>query len=770
MTVPAKAAPPKTILAVTAARHACFASDPVTRRAPRLSAGRSGVLDAARIAQAIAGFPIITCDIFDTAVMRRLARPEDVHLATGARALAAGLTSCAPEAFREYRLAAEAAERAEHVQAGDDEIAIADVYRRLQAAGVLTDATAAAHLEFVIEQTVCHPVQPVLAALAARDPGQRLVFLSDTTLPSAWLAAILTNCGYGDRPEVICSAEAHCTKAAGGLFVHVLRTLGCQPRDVIHLGDNPLADVARARQHGIVTLHLPPPHIPPEPSDVGAQAYVMRLAHSLQRSRATLSASGAQPARAAAQSAEATEQLAKMTARPAKATAQPAEGSVQPAEAIPQPAEGSAQPAEATPQPAEATAPPARSALHDPRLLRICLGPLIGFTLFVLAEARRRGIRRIYFMARDGYLPLAIARRLRTRRAEAPQLAYLPCSRQAILLPTLLDDLPQLARLVADGMLGRPLHAALNTLGIAPDTTAGMARAAGQDPDQPVRGTEGQDAVRRLIDAHRETILATLRQRRDAALAYLGECGFLDPGPRMVVDVGWRGSVQKALATLVGATPTDIFGAYLGLWPEALCAGLNPHNAAGYLFSFGHPKPLLDIVHQGYVLFELYFSAPHGPVSHYTEENGRAVPVFAADHEQNERVRRQTVAAIEAASLTAFDEMDAILDGAWPEAIDAASALSEMVPLLTHPSVQDVAALNRVPYIHGLDGAFNVRAVNPVPLRQLVMDTPAALRRIANAPWQAGTLRASLPWPVPDMGFPEFADRVQRLRRLLRFR
>ena len=144
--------------------------------------------------------------------------------------------------------------------------------------------------------------------------------------------------------------------------------------------------------------------------------------------------------------------------------------------------------------------------------------------------------------------------------------------------------------------------------------------------------------------------------------------------------------------------------------------------------------------------------------------------MFAADHEQNERVRRQTVAAIEAASLTAFDEMDAILDGAWPEAIDAASALSEMVPLLTHPSVQDVAALNRVPYIHGLDGAFNVRAVNPVPLRQLVMDTPAALRRIANAPWQAGTLRASLPWPVPDMGFPEFADRVQRLRRLLRFR
>ena len=181
---------------------------------------------AARIAQAIDGFPIVSCDIFDTAVMRQLARPEDVHLATGARAAAKGLTTCRAEAFREYRLAAESAARAELVQANDDEIAIATVYQRLQASGVVTDAAAAASLEFATERAICRPVAAVLAALAARRPGQRLIFLSDSMLPADWLATILADCGYGDLLEVICSAEVRRTKARGGLFAHLVGKAG----------------------------------------------------------------------------------------------------------------------------------------------------------------------------------------------------------------------------------------------------------------------------------------------------------------------------------------------------------------------------------------------------------------------------------------------------------------------------------------------------------------------------------------------------------------
>lgn len=693
-------------------RHAHNTLQPVTWQPPKrlawLVRRSASETVAARIAQAIGGFPIVTCDIFDTAIMRLLARPEDVHLATGARAAARGLIRCTPEAFREYRLAAERVARAEVVQTSDDEIAILTVYERLRTAGVVTDPVAVAELEFAVERSVCRPVAEVAAALAARPPGQRLLFLSDSMLPGDWLAMLLADCGYGDQCEVICSADARRTKARGGLFAYALQKLGCTARDVVHLGDNPQADIARARENGIAALHLPYQANSPEPDDVARRAYVVRLAQSRRRSRAALS------------------------------------------------------------EAAQDRSAQAQGALHDPRLQRICLFPLIGFSLFVLAEARRRGIRRVYFMARDGHLPLAIVSRLVARSNESFELAYLHVSRQAIILPTLFDDHPQLARMIADAATNRPLHGALIALGIDAETTSVMARAAGLDPNQPVRGQAGNEAVHQLLDAHRDRILAVLRERREAALAYLGQSGFLEPGPRMIVDVGWRGSVQKALTALSDVPATDIFGCYVGLWPDAMTGSFGVDTAAGYLFSFGHPKWAADIVRQGYILFELFFSAPHGSVSHYASEDGRAVPIHAAQAEPGGSIRSQTVAAIERRCLAEFDRLDKILDGAWPDAIDAASALSEMESLLAWPSARDVAAINRVPYIHGIDGTLNSPPVNPIPLRTLLRDMPRAIERIRNAPWRSGTLRASLPWPIPNVGFPEFVDRVERLRRMFR--
>ncbi|HEY1932702.1 MAG TPA: hypothetical protein VGG99_11865 [Acetobacteraceae bacterium] len=659
------------------------------------------------IARTIADAALITCDVFDTAIARSLARPEDLHLATGARAGALGLTRCSAEAFRDHRIAAETSTRAALLHGDDDEIPLAAIHRTLQSWNVVTDGAATAALEFLVERSVCRPILPVRDALLRRRPAQRLVFLSDSTLPGDWLATILTDCGYGDRFDVISSADIGRNKAAGGLFRHLLATLECKPQEIVHLGDNPVSDVVRPREFGIRPLHLPAPRIPPEPESVARRPFVMRLAHSHRRSRAVLA-----------------------NAAPAAGTADEA-------------------------------------VLHDPRLQRACLFPLIGFSLFLLAEARRRGIRRIYFLARDGHLPLAIVRRLNARRNDPVELTYLHCSRQAIVVPTLQNDLPQLARHIADGLMRRPLRHALACIGLDAATTAAMAHAAGLDPDQRVQGALGRALVARLLDVHARKIEAILREHREAALAYLDQAGFLQPGPRMIVDVGWRGSVQKALTSLSGAPAADIFGCYLGLWAEALSEDLTLDQASGYLFSFGSPKWTADIVRQGYILFELFFSSPDPTISHYARQDGQVTPIHAPEPAAGASVRRQAFAAIERTCLADFDSLDAMLDGAWPDTLDPAAALGDMVPLLTRPSARDVAALNRIPYVHGLDGGKNVPPVNQVPLLAWLKSPSRTIRRIADAPWQAGTLRASLPRFVPDVGFPEFRDRFQRLCRAL---
>lgn len=657
-----------------------------------------------RLGERLAGFPVVSCDIFDTAVMRRLARPEDVLLALGAVAAARKLVTCSPEAFREYRLEAERAARQDAHAAGWDEVRIADTYARVAGYGVLAEDAGAiqlAELEFAVECAVCRPVEAVRQVLRALGPGQRLVFMSDTMLPNAWLADLLRRAGYGEQCTVFGSADARLSKHTGRLFPHVVKALGCAPHEIVHVGDNPAADVARAREHGLASLYLPSRKAPPEPDAVAAQHHVVRLISSFRRSRAN--------------------------------AADPAAGA------------------------ANAGVP----ALHS-----YVSALLIGFSLFVLAEARRRGIRRIYFLARDGYLPLDIVKRLTDRAGEPVELTYLHVSRQAIAIPTMADDIVGLAAQVADSLADRPLSGALEFIGIDAATTAGWLDELGLDPRQPIRREADPSPIRELFLARRGAILDRLRERGAAARAYLDQAGFLAPGPRLVVDVGWRGSVQSGLAKLSGIPDADIIGCYLGLLPRALRPGFDPRNASGYLFSFGHPRSTMEMVLEGYILLELFFSAPHGSVTHYAERDGRFEPVHVREREPEGTVRRRALAAVEAGCRREFEALDAILDGAWPEAIDGRSALFDLERLLTRPTAREVAAINRIPFIKGIDDAHDIVAVSPLPLRDFLRDPAAAIARLEGAPWRSGKIRASLPWPASGMSFHELRHRVEQLRRL----
>jgi hypothetical protein len=251
------------------------------------------------------------------------------------------------------------------------------------------------------------------------------------------------------------------------------------------------------------------------------------------------------------------------------------------------------------------------------------------------------------------------------------------------------------------------------------------------------------------------------------AMTYLQQSGFLVPGPRLIVDVGWRGSTQKALASLTGLPPDDLVGCYIGLLAEALAPDFNPRNAAGYLFGFGHPRHRSEMVQDGYVLLELFLSAPVGSVSHYARrDDGVVSPVLAQEREPGRSIRQNAVAAIASGCLDEFDILDSMLAGDWPGELDPDAAAFDLRGLLTRPTRREVARVNAIPFIHGLEGTHNVVAANPVPLHELLLHPGATLRRIGNSPWRAGAVRGSLPWPIPDMTFAELRHRVQQLLRL----
>lgn len=93
----------------------------------------------------------------------------------------------------------------------------------------------------------------------AKERGLKVILVSDTYLSEARLRHLIATVGGEDLAAMIdrifCSCDYGVGKA-GGLFRFVLDELGAQPSQLLHIGDNPVADLAAPRELSIPSLHF----------------------------------------------------------------------------------------------------------------------------------------------------------------------------------------------------------------------------------------------------------------------------------------------------------------------------------------------------------------------------------------------------------------------------------------------------------------------------------------------------------------------------------
>ena len=95
-----------------------------------------------------------------------------------------------------------------------------------------------------------HVFPEVIPALdAMRDAGFRLGIVSNWGWTAPELLHLLELAGHFEVLSI--SARVGYQKPHPAIFLHALELLGADPRDAIHVGDDPVADVAGARRAGI---------------------------------------------------------------------------------------------------------------------------------------------------------------------------------------------------------------------------------------------------------------------------------------------------------------------------------------------------------------------------------------------------------------------------------------------------------------------------------------------------------------------------------------
>jgi HAD superfamily hydrolase (TIGR01549 family) len=197
---------------------------------------------------------VITFDVFDTAISRRVETPVDVFALTETALVVRYGETC--RKFAEARELAEAQARPVAAARGYEDIRFEDIYAILQQRKKLPDADLRELMEFELraEESVLFGVPEILEAVRlARAKGKKVYFISDMYLSGADIGAFLKLCGYPDDIEVLSSSDTRRTKAAGGQWTLLKKRLAPNER-VLHVGDDKHSDVLMPRKHGLSTL------------------------------------------------------------------------------------------------------------------------------------------------------------------------------------------------------------------------------------------------------------------------------------------------------------------------------------------------------------------------------------------------------------------------------------------------------------------------------------------------------------------------------------
>lgn len=269
------------------------------------------------------------------------------------------------------------------------------------------------------------------------------------------------------------------------------------------------------------------------------------------------------------------------------------------------------------------------------------LFPELATTLFYFIKKLydalvEQGVEQVYFLSREGQPLKRIFDMYRDKVCGHIASHYLEVSRRSTLLPSLAPLADEGFETLFCQYRRMSLLEFLSSLGL--EANAGeLARALGltdgaealREDDFPTSSTfTALKALPRFVDLYESERLT----RRRAFVAYLSELsGGTPPARLVVVDVGWKGTIQDNLFALLcrdGHTPVRaISGYYVGLVAEGAAGPGNDKH--GLLFSaVGERSPRFRVFNENRAIFEVVLAADHGSIVSYDIDaagHGRAI-------------------------------------------------------------------------------------------------------------------------------------------------
>ena len=528
---------------------------------------------------------LVTFDIFDTLVLRHFKTPTRLFALLGLELEKKQLLKdgITGRDFRQLRIEAEArARRNAFRKRSSTEVTLKEIYHELEQ--VITDQDAALAIELEGEARYCYLNEHTVRLLKwFHDQGVRTALVTDSYLTRAQLQSLLESTGF-DCAKVdrfYISCEAGVPKEGGRLFQVLLQEEGLLGCEVLHLGDHPLYDIQSSGKAGITAVRY------------GADERIEKI---FEREKRLLD--------------EANLAFCPESFRISSQTV------------------------------CEKTFAKDRACFQDGAVL---FGPVMAlFADWCVSQFKAQGIKRVWCLMREGEILKQLLDN--SARSQGLELVTVPfyVSRMACLLPSL-------SRVDLDSLRAKKLTRGCPTVQSFLARYGVEASQVGLDRAVASREVSQSGSQEDLLDfLCREDIRVAVSRKaaeqRQLLEQYIRQSAG-DDSRIAVVDVGWRGNIQRDLLNVIhqGSLKLDLVGFYLATATEAADAALDGMKLKGFLCNLGsRQERMASVVYHPEIMEHVLSSSCGSTIGYQATAHGRSEPVLGpASVDERGRRHRQ---------------------------------------------------------------------------------------------------------------------------------
>lgn len=376
-----------------------------------------------------------------------------------------------------------------------------------------------------------------------------------------------------------------------------------------------------------------------------------------------------------------------------------------------------------------------------------CIGPLmIGFTKWIGNQLAYNDIKKVFFFSREGYfIKKCFEHYYIGSKYEA---RYLYVSRKSITTPVLseeviFDDLSAFRTVGVKNALEYML-----SLGVSETIANDFIASHG------LKGTAPGAEILRYKSELKAVIKEANKNKLDLLCKYLRQEGV--NGNFAIVDIGWTGSMQATIDTVLSIDRVDhkMIGLFLAQRPEMEKLKKFCLNNKGWLCSYDGPYDIQNILLSSTGLIESIFMAPHGTTVGYKSVDGCVIePIIDAyeykgDYEKISRIQKAALAFVED-YISVYADHDSGFEENLPE---------RFLGFLKNPSRVLADRYGEINLSDTRENKIAVRYRGINPIRHL--------KKYNDSYWKVGYLRRNVPFRLPYMTIYKYTRTLgMRLRK-----